>query len=165
VRGRKPTPTDIRLARGARTKRRINATEPRHAAIDIGEDAPADLTDDVAIGEWRRVIDTLSRGHITTVDRPTLIAYCRKYAQWRRFEDAAAADPPTIRAPSGYMMPNPLIGMANKALGMMLKAAAELGVTPSSRSRVHAAAYQEPKPGTNVDDFTAWQRKRRKGGV
>jgi P27 family predicted phage terminase small subunit len=55
-------------------------------------------------------------------------------------------------------MPNPLIRMSNNAMTMMLKAAAELGLTPSSRSRVRGVA---PGSDTPVDPFTAWQRNRR----
>jgi P27 family predicted phage terminase small subunit len=164
MKGRKPTPTAVRLLQhGRRLKRPINPLEPQHAPLAIDTALPDELTDPAAALEWHRVIATLARGHVTIVDRPTLIAYCLKYAQWRAMEAAAQkggfwAD--SLRA--GAPTPNPLIKMANAAMQLMLKAAAELGLTPTSRSRVQAQAVAEPT-GTPVDDFTAWQRKRRSG--
>jgi P27 family predicted phage terminase small subunit len=43
-----------------------------------------------------------------------------------------------IKSPSGYPMPNPYLGIANKALNHCQKLWAELGLTASSRSRVRA---------------------------
>jgi len=160
MRGRKPFPTAVRVALGMRMDgKHANPDEPQHESIEPGAEPPSELVDPHAREEWRRVIDTLAQGHVTTVDRPTLAAYCAKYGQWRRLEREAALQPSIISAPSGYPMPNPLISMANKAMLMMMKAAAELGLTPSSRSRVRAMAAGRESPA--VDAFTAWQRQRR----
>lgn len=161
MRGRKPTPTVIKRILGNRGRRPLNRQEPQHGSIDTT--TPDDLIADAfAAEEWARVIGTLSQGHITTVDRVALSLYCLKYSQWRRLETEAAQHPFIVRSPNGYPIPNPAIGMANKVASLMLKTAAELGITPSSRSRI-AIASVEPKAGTPVDEFTAWQRKRRSG--
>jgi P27 family predicted phage terminase small subunit len=75
-------------------------------------------------------------GQVTIVDRSILMGYCQKYAQWQKLEAEAAKRPAIVASPNGYPIPNPYAGMANKAFGLMLKAASELGITPSSRSRV-----------------------------
>jgi P27 family predicted phage terminase small subunit len=161
MRGRKPLPTITRLVQGNRGRRPLNQHEPQHGTID--PTTPGELTtDDFAAAEWARVIGTLSRGHITTVDRVSLSLYCLKYSQWRRLETEAAQHPFIVRSPNGYPIPNPAIGMANKVASLMLKTASELGITPSSRSRIAVAPFEESK-GTAVDEFTAWQRKRRSG--
>ena len=168
MRGRKPHPTELKFLRGNPGRRPLNHREPKHPAID-GDDIPGALLADNdiargALAEWKRIVDTLSRGHVATVDRPTLMAYCLKVGQWQALEAEASAAKFIVHAPSGYPMPNPLIAMANRALALMLRAAAELGLTPSSRSRVVLAPHEEPKGGA-VDDFTAFQRKRRIGGA
>ena len=162
VRGQKPLPTIVKLRRGNLNHQRpLNHHEPHHAPINKAP--PSELAGDaLALTEWTRILDALSHGHCTTVDRATLAAYCRKYSQWCRLEAEADKHAFLIKAPSGYPIPNPAIGMANKALSLMLKAAVELGITPSSRSRIIAAPFDESS-GTAVDEFTAFQRARRQG--
>jgi phage terminase small subunit len=45
---------------------------------------------------------------------------------------------------------------------MMLRLAVELGITPSSRSRITAGDDDDrgPRPSGPVDEFTAFQRRR-----
>jgi P27 family predicted phage terminase small subunit len=137
MRGAKPKPTALKLLRGVPGKRRLNMAEPIHQPL--AEECPSDLVDEDARAEWMRVASHLiDRGQVTLVDRGTLIGYCLKYAQWKALEAEARLHPFIVRSPSGYPIPNPALGMANKCFGLMLKAAAELGITPSSRSRVVA---------------------------
>lgn len=137
MRGRKPQPTALKLLRGNPGKRPLNPAEPKHAPLPT--DVPPELTDPIARGEWTRIAAILiSHGQVTTVDRAVLAGYCMKYAQWVALEAEAARHPFLVRAPSGYPIPNPALGMANRAFGLMLQAATELGITPSSRSRVTA---------------------------
>lgn len=139
MRGRKPHPTALKVLRGNPGKRALNPDEPTHATLDLT--TPAELTDPSAQREWTRVAAMLGeRGQVTTVDRAVLVGYCLKYAQWHALELEAAKHPFIVRAPSGYPIPNPALGMANKCFALLLKAAAELGITPSSRARVHVQA-------------------------
>lgn len=147
VRGRKPQPTALKLLRGNPGKSKINTREPKHAPLDT--DVPAELVDRVARAEWVRVAAMLiDRGQVTTVDRAVLTGYCLKYAQWLALERAAAARPFIVKSPSGYPIPNPALGMANKVFGLLLKSAAELGITPSSRSRVSVTDPRVTAPAT-----------------
>ena len=135
MRGRKPQPTVLKVLRGNPGRRKLNPAEPQHAPLEAT--VPAELTDPLAQAEWTRVAAMLiDRGQVTSVDRAVLAGYCLKYAQWQALEREAAGHPFIVRSPSGYPIPNPALGMANKVFGLMLKAAAELGITPSSRSRV-----------------------------
>ena len=135
MRGRKPQPTVLKVLRGNPGRRALNPAEPQHAPLEAT--VPAELTDPLAQAEWTRVAAMLiDRGQVTSVDRAVLAGYCLKYAQWQALEREAAGHPFIVRSPSGYPIPNPALGMANKVFGLMLKAAAELGITPSSRSRV-----------------------------
>lgn len=136
MRGRKPTPTALKIVRNNPGKRTINKNEPQHDRLDA--ECPSELTGG-AKDEWTRVIGKLTAtGQVTMMDRATLLGYCLKYGQWKTLEAEAAKHPAIVRSPSGYSIPNPAIGMANKAFALMLKAATELGMTPSARSRVSA---------------------------
>lgn len=142
MRGRKPQPTALKIIRGNPGKRALNDAEPKHFALS--EECPDDLVDSSARDEWARVCGQLiAAGQVTLVDRATLIGYCLKYGQWKALEDEARKHPFIVKSPSGYPIPNPALGMANKCFGLMLKAASELGITPSSRSRVQAVKPQE----------------------
>jgi P27 family predicted phage terminase small subunit len=129
-------PTAIRMQRGNPGRRPINTREPTPDPLDL--EAPASLSPAAAV-EWARLAPMLAaRGHVTAADRAAFIGYCVKFAQWDALEAAARQAPFVVTAPSGYPIPNPAIGMANKVFTLLLKAAAELGLTPSSRSRVQA---------------------------
>jgi P27 family predicted phage terminase small subunit len=125
------------MLRGNPSRRPINPAEPRHAPLAL--ECPAVLVDPLARAEWDRVAPPLvAAGQVTSVDRATLIGYCQQWAHWQALEREAAGQASIVLSPNNYPLPNPVCGMANKAFGLMLKAAAELGITPSSRSRVVA---------------------------
>lgn len=115
----------------------------------LATECPADLVNPAARAEWDRIAPLLiACGQVAVVDRATLVGYCLKYAQWQALETEAALHPFIVRSPNGYPLPNPALCMANKAFNLMLKAAAELGITPSARSRVTAqtrTAHPESK--------------------
>lgn len=165
MRGRKPHPSAVTILRGNPGRRPLNAREPKHATIDPTLPPELEVREaeapwlPLARGEWTRIVETLGHGHVTTVDRGTLIAFCLKYAQWITYERAAGAEAAIIKAPSGYPVPNPLIALANRAYTGMMKAAIELGITPSSRSRI-VAAPSKADPAIAPDEFTKFQRRR-----
>jgi P27 family predicted phage terminase small subunit len=106
------------------------------------------LTDARAIAEWRRLAPMLRRARqITEADRASLLALCIEWARYLEARDLA--HPRIIAAPSGYAMPNPWLAIQHKALSACLKLWPELGLTPSSRTRV-----QTDGPGPEGDAFS-----------
>lgn len=140
MKGRKPTPTVRRLLEGNPGKRRINRNEPQPAApeADAFDHPPCELDGHaVAIAEWTRLAPILRRARqITDADRSSLIAAC---LEWDRYL-AALAKVQTlglvVNAPSGYPMTNPYLSIATRALAGCNRLWPELGLTPSSRSRL-----------------------------
>lgn len=135
--GPRRQPTALRILRGNPGKRydRKMKSEPRHRPLSL--ECPACLTDPAARAEWDRVAEPLILcGQVTVIDRAGLIGYCQKWAQWQALEVEAALHPFIVRSHTGSPMPNPALYMANKVFNLMLKAAAELGMTPAGRSRV-----------------------------
>lgn len=109
--------------------------------------APEHL-DDEARAEWKRVSrDLYDAGLLTGVDRGALAAYCQAYSRWADAERRARGLGAVIQTMQGNLVQNPWISIANRAMELMLKAAAEFGMTPSARSRVTA---QVPERETSL---------------
>jgi len=152
MRGRKPTPTVTRLLRGNPGRRPVNDREPDLPAF--GSDprwaSPTELEDNPrALLEWSRLAPMLQRcRQITEADRAALLALC---LEWARYLDASSKVRTlglVVKTPSGYPIPNPYLPIATRALAACNKLWPELGLTPSSRSRVTVAG-----PGPDTDPF------------
>jgi P27 family predicted phage terminase small subunit len=158
MRGRKAIPTALQRVRGNPGRRPLNDREPTYPAIDAA--IPDEVVDDCARAEWTRLIATLTTsGHVTTVDRTALAGYCVRYGAWRRLEDLARdAEPTVVNGRTGTESANPVLRLTHGAFTLMLRAAAELGLTPSSRSRIVAVPPKDA-PGA-ADPFTTFQRSR-----
>ena len=97
---------------------------------------PAHLSE-AARNEWRRLAGPLhASGILTTADRAALAAYCQAWARWVEAEERLKETPPLIRTPSGYVQQSPWLSIANKQIELMGRFMAELGLTPSARSRL-----------------------------
>ncbi len=138
MRGRKPTPTVLKLARGNPGKRPVNVHEPvPDPSLNIG-DPPAHVKGE-ALTEWHRLgpqLETL--GTLTHVDRPAFVAYCKAWARLLHAEDQVATLGEVVKAPSGYPIPNPYRAVANKAYQQCKDFWSEFGMTASARTRIHA---------------------------
>jgi len=140
-RGRKPKSTAQRRLEGNPGKRALNAEEPAPPPLDTDPEfdtPPPELADDpIARTEWTRLAPMLRQcRQITLADRGALLALCM---EWSKYLTATAAIPRfgmIVATPSGYPMPNPYLAIANKALAACRALWVELGLTPSSRSRV-----------------------------
>lgn len=137
MRGRKPKPTAEKRLNGNPGKRGLNKREPDiPLTVDLFADVPEPLRgNDVAANEWRRLVPILTTARVLTDgDHAALVALC---LQWAVFLDASSkVTSLVVTTRSGYPMPNPYQTVANKALGLCAKLWAELGLTPSARSRV-----------------------------
>jgi phage terminase small subunit len=74
MKGRKPTPTMLKVLSGNPGKRPLNEREP---AAPQGVPEPPEWLDDEAKAEWARVtVDLAAMGLLSQADRPALAAYC-----------------------------------------------------------------------------------------
>lgn len=153
MRGRKPKPTAQRRLEGNPGKRALPTDEVIPETSAAFTDLPAELANDVrATAEWKRLAPMLLRVRLVTdADRGALIALC---VEWSRYVEATskiAALGMIVKAPSGYPMQNPYLPIATRALAGCTKLWTELGLTPSSRSRVTPA-----QPGESAGAFDAF---------
>ena len=148
--GRKPTPSVLKMLRNNPGKRPLNTAEPAPDALS--PDCPVELTDDVARAEWTRaIVPAIRGGLITSADRMFAIAHCDLWATWRsQLADAAQHAHVIAAGPNRYPMPNPARVMSHKTLQLLTKVDAELGFSPTARSRVTLASRT---PQSRVDQF------------
>lgn len=158
ITGRKPHPTARRILEGNPGGRPLPEHEPEMPqASEAFDEPPAELLVDlVAAAEWRRLAPLLRKSQTTTeADRGSLLALCQQWSRYLEAHGKIAAAGMVVKSPSGYPMPNPYIGISNKALGNCVKLWAELGLTPSSRSRVSVAPL-----GSSMDAFAEFDEVR-----
>jgi P27 family predicted phage terminase small subunit len=97
--------------------------------------------------EWAYIVPKLAKLRIVTeLDRAVLESYCSAYGRWRETEEVLKDEPSILRvvteraedgtALKSYVTQNPLLAVANRARKQMHEALAELGLSPSSRTRV-----------------------------
>lgn len=138
--GRKPKPSILRVLQHNPGHRPLNANEPVPARLDAT--CPDELASDpVAAKEWERgIVPAIEIGQVTAADRVLAIAHCTLWSTWQS-QLAAANDLNAhiiLAGPNRYPTANPARGMANKTLLMLARIDAELGFSPTSRSRVQA---------------------------
>ncbi|MBI1207237.1 MAG: phage terminase small subunit P27 family [Azospirillum sp.] len=146
-RGRKPMPTARAEVLNFPGKRRRNAREPKPAAVAALPEPPSHLSDE-AKAEWgRRGPELVRQGILTALDTATFAAYCQAWGRWVQADEAlnriARSDELTrglvMKTTNGNVIHSPFLGIANKAMADAVRYAAELGMTPSSRTRLAAA--------------------------
>lgn len=158
MRGRKPIPTVLRIMRNNPGRRPLNENEPETGSLSTK--VPEDLTDPIEIEEWNRtIVPAIETGQIRATDRISAIGHCVLWAEWKALKREAAKHPFIVAVgPNKHPIPNPASGMANKTWALLTKNQAELGFTPSSRSRVTVG--KGGKKMSAVEKFKAEKRRR-----
>jgi phage terminase small subunit len=123
MRGRKPKPTALKLLEGCRADR-VNVFE---AVLPPGSVVAPDWLEGLAKEHWDEIAPLLaSSGILTAGDRAALAVLCDEYRRWR-------TDPDDTKSRDRYR-----------------RMLVELGLTPSSRSRIKA---QPERPKDELGDF------------
>ena len=121
-----------------------NDAEPRPAARV--PPCPACLGHE-ARKEWQRLARELGElGLLTRLDRGLLAAYCQAHALWVEAVSSIERYGTMVKSPNGYPMQSPYVAVANKQVETMVRIAAELGMTPSSRTRIRVGEQTPADP-------------------
>lgn len=138
MRGRKPLPTSLKVLRGCRPSR-MNKNEPQPEAIT--PKMPEWLSPE-AQQKWRELVAILSPAKILTVaDGEGLAVLSMEWATMVKANaELEATGGLVVRSPGGQPIQNPNLAIRDKAAEKVHKLLVEYGLTPSSRSRVHAAS-------------------------
>jgi P27 family predicted phage terminase small subunit len=163
-RGPAPKPTALRLIQGNPGRLPLNPKEPEPAIATLSLEPPKWLTK-TALEAWHRLLpDLIAVNILTKVDVDVFAAYCATYARWREAEEYITAngllmyirgepeeDEKTGKLKKGsvkYIQQIPHVAIAQKALLMLCKLGAELGLTPASRTRIHIETPATPEQAT-----------------
>lgn len=123
--GRKPLPTNTKKLRGNPGKRKLNTQEP---VFEVAIPEPPPNLDAAALEEWNRIaLDMANSQTISRVDRAILAIYCQVWSEWQNSTGKTAIEMRYLRKE-------------------MQSYAAELGITPSSRSRVKMIGKPAKEP-------------------
>ena len=134
--GRKPKPTAVKKLEGNPGKSKLNTKELVPAK---GMPACPDWLMPEAKKKWERLAKLMNQmGVLTEVDMAAFAAYCQSYARWREAQEHITSGGSTFETDKGYQQQTPWVGIANTNQKLMLQAASEFGLTPSSRSRIVA---------------------------
>jgi P27 family predicted phage terminase small subunit len=134
VRGRKPTPTHLKELMGNPGKRPINRNEPKPEGELYA--APEWMSESQREG-WAYAITHSPSGLLKQLDRSILSVWVIAEDLHREAAEKIAQYGLLTKSPNaGLPLQSPYLAILNKQAQIMLKAAAELGFSPSSRSRV-----------------------------
>ena len=135
--GPPPKPTALKILAGNPGKRKLNVNEPRPPA-GVPERPRSVSQDVIAKAEWDRIAPELLRlGLLTVLDGAALGAYCQTFSLWQQAEELLRRDGRTYKLPNGTVCKHPAVGITQQAKMMVRAFAAEFGMTPASRSRLH----------------------------
>jgi len=153
-RGAKPVPTRLKVLRGTDRPDRRNPHEPAVEAATPR--CPAHLGVE-AKREWRRASKQLAAvGLLAQIDRAAFALYCDSYGRWVEATEAIQTYGLMLKSPNGIPMQSPYLAVANKAAEQVRLLLGEFGMSPSSRTRVHAIPQEH-----ELDEFELWERRRR----
>ena len=142
TRGRRPTPTSLRVLRGNPSKRRLPEGEPKPSAAFPS--CPPHLPTE-AKKEWKQAAMLLMElGLLTKIDRAALAAYCVAWGRWVEAERALQQYGLMLKSANGFPMQIPYLAVANKALDQSRLPLASFGMSPASRTRVQAMTAPSP---------------------
>lgn len=147
MKGRKPKPTALHKLSGT-----LNAT--RHKERDrepVAEgdlDAPPDWMSDGQRESWRYAIEHAPSGVLKRIDRGVLAVWVQaedmhRIASIAQMRVDVGADTPLLTLGKEGLKPSPYVGILNRTAMVMMKAAAEMGFTPTSRPRLIVSSQQE----------------------
>ena len=145
MRGRKPKPTQLRLIEGNAGHRPLNLDEPEPAGA-LGEtDAPEWLSPAQRL-LWRQVILAAPPGLLRTLDAPLVTTYVIAMSMQQEAAEGLAKYGVIVKSPDGGTpIKSPWSTILHQATQTLVRAGAELGFSPASRSRVSITGGKKPR--------------------
>ena len=143
-RGPKPQPTRLKVLRGNPGKRKLNVREP---LVSPAVPNPPDWLGREAVAKWDELCEMLGNlGILTHVDADVLTLYCRTWVRWKTAEQGIDTEGLVVTSPSGIKKRSPLAVIAKELSTELRALQAELGMTPSARTRVQTVSTPRQRP-------------------
>jgi len=165
LKGRKPTPTALKLLKGNPGNRPVNKNEPKYS-FDIPK--PIHTLNKYGKKEWERICTLLeSTKLLTEADWTALSCYCQCFGRWVKAEENVKNKGMLIKTKNGNLVHNPYLDIANRCMKQMQFYLTEFGFTPSSRSKVGdfpPGGKSKNPSGNKPSEFEAFRNKKNKKG-
>ena len=137
-------PTKLKALRGNPGQRRLNTREP---IVQPAVPDPPDWLSAEAQEKYAEVATALGNvGIVTHIDADILTLYSATWVEWKRATQASLDRGLTVVSGKGEERTAPHVLVAGKSLMQLRALAAELGMSPSSRSRVKAVPPPTRRP-------------------
>ena len=141
--GRRPQSTALKMLRGNPSKTRLNTREPQLAVPDADADTPPADLNPIAAAEYARLMPLLRGARmISKADVPLVLALVHQWATYIEAQHDLDRRGLMVKTRQG----NPYFGIRERALKACLILWRELGLTPSSRSRIAALPAADDGP-------------------
>jgi P27 family predicted phage terminase small subunit len=82
-------------------------------------------------------------GLMTELDDMALSMLCQGWAEYLEATDQVKKSGMLVKSPNGFPVLNPYLTVANQALKKVRSLLTEFGMTPGSRSRIHATGADD----------------------
>ena len=133
MRGRKPTPTKLKVVKGTARKDRVNPREPVISGDLINP--PAHFNDEQR-DIWSYAIEHAPPGLLKRLDLSILETWVTAMWIFRQAQLDVQKEGLMTQTINNVDVPNPKVSMMTRQSQIIMKAASEMGFTPSSRTRI-----------------------------
>ncbi len=132
--GPKPTPTALKVIAGNPGHRPLNKDEPVPTSHLEG---PPDWMSAAQKQIWIKVLEEAPKNLLKNCDESLFCTWVVACDLHKQASEAVNTSGLIVKSPvKGEPMQNPYLAIINRQAMIMMKAAAEMGFTPSSRSRI-----------------------------
>lgn len=153
--GRRPKPSWLRVISGNPGKRPLNDAEPMPAGELV--EAPAwfhDAAKPEYLIEWRKALAAAPPGLLRSLDESMLVTWVVAKVLHAEAAQKVMQYGALIKTPvTGAPMQSPYISIMNRQAAVMHRASAEMGFSPSSRSRVSLKSKRQGKESNPFTDL------------
>jgi len=150
--GRKPKPTHLKIVTGNPGKRPLNKKEPKPKGDLVN---PPAWFNETQRAEWKHIIAQAPKGLLKKLDIGILTVYVSAYCDMIAAQEKINEHGIASKKGSTVLVSQAFHAKSRASL-VLMKAASELGFTPSSRSRITVDSpeeetnpFEEMKDGTN----------------
>ena len=156
MRGPKPTPTALKIINGNPGKRALPKGEP----IPVGDlsEAPDFLSESQRDG-WGYVVANAPENLLKLIDKATLTAFVIAEDLHRQAAEHVQRHGMLIKGPKGIPIQNPYLSVLKQQAVVLMRAASEMGFTPSGRTRIKVDP--PAKKANQFSEFVGGPRKTR----
>jgi P27 family predicted phage terminase small subunit len=134
----------LKILKGNPGQRALNTREPRPRD---GEPRCPSKLNAAARAEWHNIIVELRAMRLlASADHAVLEAYCATYARFIEAHQDLQEHGTTFETATGYLVPRPSVALEQKSIALLRVLAADLGLSPSARSRLTLPETKEVDP-------------------